>query len=483
MRLIVLSYLLALCGSLHAEEPSKLETIDARLRQAMSLAKETNRESKVIEISGINDSVSRAVKRNDQALIERLLRDAEKAVGLDVGGLSMVGQPVSRLLYRQIKELDEIRDRMDQAMKRGEIEKVEAELLSMKNVLGPNVGVPDFRLKGETSKIFPIKPKDVADLFVRILDAEQKRLQPLMAGKPIAGMLARDVATIAQGCVDMRPAIQKHAPTQIEKLDRLIDGCSRTLMAMQAEKGYFKFPDLRGASIRYGEICQNMATEDLGYFSEGWVIVPLPRGGSFADVAEAGIALLKSGQVSKKIEWTRAGTLAVEWAQSQSPCSNFHENAYLVSLFVEAFRQTSDEKYRKHAVRFWKQGLSLAQVENGRWIDPENARTSNLMVIVRGGLDLHQILEEGELKKAVASQLSLGINSLMKESEQFGSPPVSAFAVRVLSRSQVVFGKSDPRIQQFLHESATLSHLRCVQKGVKAATPFPELAALMDIWK
>ena len=482
MRVFTWVIFLVCVPSLAADEPLPVETIDARLRQAMSLARETNRTALVGELIQTRDMVTRSIERKDFALIERLLRDAERKVGLDAGGLTMQGLPVARLTYRENKQLRELRDRLTLAMQQGDPAATDPVIGEMTKLLGARAGLPDLRRKGENPKVMPIMPADLAGLFVRILDAEKNRLAPFVAGKPPTGLLARDAASIAAGCLAMRPIIARHQPARIESLDQLIAGCCEIMIALQTDKGFFKFPDLRGKQIHFGEMIESIAEQSVTNLDSGWVVVPLPEGASFVDAGECGMALLRAGAEFKKPAWTAAGRKAADWTLAAHPSVNHHENAFVVSLLAETHRRTSDARFREAALRWWKLGLAPGMAANGRWLDGENARTSNLMIILRAMNDLAEILPAGADREAIITGARKTLTEILIEADKLGVP-ASPFVVRELGRARSWADPGEKRLAARLEQAGTLAHLKCIQNGVRAATPFPELAALADIWK
>ncbi len=448
----------------------------------MSLARETNKTFLVEELLSTRDAVTRAIERKDAALIERLLRDMEKEVGLDSGGKTMAGLPVARMTYQELKQLGELDKKLTEAMRTGKSAEIQAVVEETKKLLGDRVGVPDIRRKGENPKIIPIKPADLADLFGRILDAEQAKLKHFQTGKPLPGTMARDYANIAEGCAAFRLLMEKHQPKRVETIDKIITGCCESMVALQTEEGFFKFPDLRGKHIRLGEMIEQMVEQSIANLEEGWVIVPFPDGGSQFDAGECGVALLRAGAILKNPAWTKAGLKAAEWAKDYPPVANFNYNAFSVRLLAEAYRQTKEAKYLEAAWARWKFGLAPGQSERGRWIDPHNARTVYHFIILRAANDLLEITPPGDDRTTLKKAVQRMVTSILDEADKLGAP-ITSYTVQELGRVESLADVSDSRLHDRLAQAATVAHLKCIQNGVKAATPFPELAAPANIWK
>jgi len=465
----------------HADD-LPVEIIDARLRHAYALARETNNRLLAEEMLTGRDTVTRALQRKDSALVERLLRDMEKQVGIDPGGLTMAGQPVAVLTYAEMKRLGGINKNLATAMAAGKVADVQAVVAEMKKVLGDNAGVPDARRKGETVAVVPVKAVDIADLFVRILDAEEDKLKLFTAGKPLPAALPRDYATIAEGCVAMRPLVEKHQPKKLDALDKLIAGCCTSMTAVQTAAGFFKFPDLRGKHIRFGEMIEQLVEKGADSVEAGWVVVAAPDGGSQFDAGECGVALLRAGAALKNPSWTAAGLKAAAWAKSSPPAANFNYNAFSVRLLCEAYRQMQDAAYRDAAWATWRLGVAPGQTDGGRWADPHNARTVYHFIILRAANDLLEITPPGEDRTVLKRAVRSAVKAVLDEADKLGAPATS-YTVQELGRVEALAEVTDPRLKKWLETAATVAHVKCIRGGVKAATPFPELAAVAGVWK
>lgn len=475
-------FCLCVFTTIAAGEDLPIEQIDARLRHAYALARETNNRLLAEEMLTGRDTVTRAIQRQDSALVERLLRDMEKQVGIDNGGLTMAGQPVAVLTYAEMKQLAEINKKLAAAMAAGKAADVQAAAAEMKKVLGANAGVPDARRKGETLAVVPVKPADIADLFVRILDAEDDKLKLFTTGKPLLAASPRDYATIAEGCVAMRPLVEKHHPKKLEAVDNLITGCCTSMVALQRDAGFFKFPDLRGKHIRFGEMIEQLVEQSADNVEAGWLVAPFLDGGSQFDAGECGVALLRAGAALKNEAWTRAGLKAAGWAKACPPAANFHYNAFSVRLLCEAYRQTQDAAYRDAAWKTWHLGIAPGQTDNGRWADPHNARTVYHVIFLRAANDLLEITPPGEDRTALKRAVRSAVKAVLDEADKLGAPATS-YTVQELGRVEVLADVTDPRLKKWLETAATVAHVKCIRSGVKAATPFPELAAVAGVWK
>ncbi|HJZ90091.1 MAG TPA: hypothetical protein VKE40_04415, partial [Gemmataceae bacterium] len=196
---------------LAAGEPAKLtfDDADARLRRAYALARETNDRGIMDRALELRDGVKRALDRRDAAAAELLIREVEKLVGLDAGGKTMHGLPVAQLTPDRRKQLDTLTERLAAAMVKEDDKAVAAVIGEMSKVYGDDAGLADLRRAGDTDTPVAFKPGDVADVFVKAIEADQRALKVLSAGVPATETMPRVYASVVQGCLIIRPLFER----------------------------------------------------------------------------------------------------------------------------------------------------------------------------------------------------------------------------------------------------------------------------------
>jgi hypothetical protein len=255
------------------------------------------------------------------------------------------------------------------------------------------------------------------------------------------------------------------------------------MIALQADRGFFKFPDLRGKHRRYGELIENLVDRDADAVRDGWLLVPDPAGSSQIDAAECGIAMLRAGAAFKQADWTAAGRKAAEWILSQPCVPAFHCNAVAISLLCEAKRQTGGAMFLEGARSKYRIGIAPGRGATGRWVDPHEARTDNHLLFIRALNDLIEALPEGRHRDDIAIALARAIESFLDEAEKLGAP-ATGHTIQELDRYLRLTKTPDPRARGILEQSASAAVAKSAPGGrVKAAVPLPELAAAARVWE
>ena len=420
--------------------------------------------------------------RKDLAAAERLIRDAEELVGLDPRGKTMLGLPVARIAADQQKQLDAHREQLAAAMANDDRKEISTVVADIAKLLGDQAGVPDVRRPGDGEEPAAVKPADVADLFLKVVEANSRQYKTLTSGVPATDLLPRSYAAVAIGCLIIRPVVRDHRKDKLDVIDQLVFGCCRAMMALQLEAGFFKFPDLRGKHLRYAEAIEKLAEQNPDAVKDGWVVVADPDGGSQVDAAECGIALLRAGAEYKNADWTKAGRKAADWALRQPNAPTFHYNAYSLSLICDAYRVTGGKAYLDGAQTKYAIGIAGGQLPNGRWVQPTCARTANHVVLLRTLHDLEEILLAGKERESVSASARLAVKALVEEADKLGTP-VTSYTVQELSRHLRLHTDAEPRVRAVLEKAASGTIRR--SKHGNAATAFvslPELAAASRVW-
>lgn len=475
--------LLAIACSAFAAEPAKLsvDAADARLRRAYSLARESNDSSLVERVLERRDLVRRSFARQDPAAAERLIRDAEEMVGLDPGGKSMFDLPIAQIAPKVQAKLDSINEQLAAAMKTEDVRTIVNLVAEQRNLLGDSAGLPSARERGAKPKTVEIiKPLDIADLFVKVIEAEPRLLKALSSGMPGSETQPRAYASIVEGCAQIRPLLKQHHKDKLKVVDTLVQGCCKAMIGLQLADGHFKFPDLRGRNLVLGDAIDKLVDKDANAVKNGWLIEPFPDGSSQLDAAECGIALLHAGSLYKNADWTKAGLSAADWSGKFPVVPGFHFNACSVSLLCAARKVTGEKKYFDMALRKYEIGLAVGMAVNGRLMNPESARTTNHLLLIRA---LHDLLEASpaESKSHLFDSIRLAMKSLIDEAETLGVP-TAPHTIQELARHGRLLSDAEPRVRALLDRAATNAIDRCGHgRKIEMAVPLSELAAVAGV--
>jgi hypothetical protein len=212
-----------------AAEPATitLEEADSRLRHAYELARETNDSILLDKLLEYRDLTRRAFGRKDVAAAQRLIRDAEEAVGLEAGGKSMLGMPVGRIDPHLRKRHEALEEKLATAMNGNDPTAVAPVVAELGKLLGDSAGVPDVRRRGESAKAAPVKREEVASTFLKIIEADPRALKAMVSGVPDSDSMPRAYAAIAIGCLKIRPAIEEHFKDKVAVIDDVVRGKRR----------------------------------------------------------------------------------------------------------------------------------------------------------------------------------------------------------------------------------------------------------------
>ncbi len=394
------------------------DAAEARLRMALQIAREHNDRSLVARV----EKLGRDFKVELPADAEVRLSEAEFAVGIDPGGWSMAGQPLFHPTAEMKARQPELNARLAEAMKSDDAAQVRAVTQEMLKVLGDQAGVPDGRRAGTKAPPSTLGEAEATRLFLDALKSEGRRVRQLSAGKPLADQMLRIYADILNGVTSVRPFAAKHQPEELGDIDRLTNGLSNILLALQQATGHFPFPDLRGKNIRFGDMITRQLDVGAVEVKDGWLITADPEGGSQFDTGVCGMALLRAGLLYGNEAWKKAGVRAADWALGQKCCANFNYNAFSVSLLAHAFRATGEVKYLEGALKKFSVGVAPGQAPNGRWMDAHNARTVYHQIILRGlgDLELALSVERKEERAVLDAVTRPAIKALLDEFDAMG---------------------------------------------------------------
>lgn len=382
-----------LLGLLLASTPFVAAGLDyeteARLKMAHQIAREHN-------APGLVEQVKETARKLEDGLeavgAETLLREVEKAVGIDPGGWSMAGQPLYHPSPEREAGTKAVGPKLKAALAAESVSGVKAAVTEWLVVLGDQAGLPDGRRPGAKPAPIALDEAGATRLFLDALASEGRAVRELTEGRPLPGQMLRFYAYVLEGLATIRPSVERHAAESLDEVDTLAAGVAGILTNLQQTDGHFPFPDLRGRNLRFGDMIEKQLAAGAVEIRDGWVVTADPDGGTQFDTGLCGVALLRAGETWKNPAWTTAGLRAADWAHRQKCVANFNYNAFSVSLLCEAFKVSGKPVYLDGALAKFRLGVAPGQAPNGRWLDPHNARTVYHVIILRAIGDLLETL-------------------------------------------------------------------------------------------
>lgn len=362
---------------------------EARLKMAHQIARERN-DTALVE--KVEEAARKLEGAPEAAIAETLLREVEKAVGIDPGGWSIAGQPLFHPSPEREAGTKAAGTKLKAALAAESVADVEAAVVEWLAVLGDQAGLPDGRRPGAKPGPISLDEAAATRLFLDALASEGRAVRDLTAGRPLPGQMLRFYAYVLDGLATIRPSVERHAAGSLDEVDALAVGVAGILTNLQQADGHFPFPDLRGRNLRFGDMIDRQLAAGAVEIREGWVVTADPDGGSQFDTGICGVALLRSGEVWKNPAWSAAGLRAADWALAQTCVANFNYNAFSVTLLCEAFTVSEKPAYLDAALAKFQLGVAPGQAPNGRWLDPHNARTVYHVIILRAIGDLLEVL-------------------------------------------------------------------------------------------
>lgn len=372
----------------------------------------------------------------------------EAALGIDPGGWAVEGQPLFRPRPGDAAALSGIEAGLRAGLVARDAAAVGAAVEAWRTVLADRAGSPDARRRGwrPPPGVNGGSP-GVGRLLPRLTEASPL-IDDLLAGRPRPGVMVRSYAGALEALCALRPAVPAAHQARI---DRLIDGAAGILLATQRPEGHWPFPDLRGRHLRFGdmigrEVAAGARVED------GWLIDPGPRGESNFDTGLAGQALLRAARLRGVETWRAAGVQAARWAAQRPLSTNWNYNAFAMALCADAARSAGDDALREAARAIAMAGVLPGQLRDGpnrgRWLDPHNARTVYLRILLRCLHDLLEALPETDPSRpALAASARLAVAALADEHAAVG---VTVVCLRELARHARLVSEPDPRLDAML---------------------------------
>lgn len=456
--------------------PPTRDEAEARWRVAMQLARERNDRDLVAALESVVPSLKAGPTGADAAA----LADLERRAGIDPGGWSMAGQPIFRPSRELKAQTSQISSELSEAMVSGDAARVRAVTERLQAILGSQAGLPDARRPGVRVDVKPLGVEAATRLFAAAMRTEERRLQPVLEGRPLPGQMARVHGVLLEACTLIRPLSAQHAAAEQAWLDRLSEGAAGALLALQQPDGYFPFPDLRGKNIRFGDLVSKAVASGHAEVRDGWVVSVDPEGGSQFDTGVCGVALLRAARERGVAAWRQAGLRAAAWALAQPCVPNFNYNAFSISLLAEAYAETREARYLDGAWAKFRVGLAPGQASNGRWMDAHNARTVYHVIILRALADLGAVLPADwrEQREELAAVTRRAVAALLDEFDAMGVTVEALPELQKLSR----LDPDDPRLRGAVAAMASAIVAKCTDgRRVKLGAQPEQLAAVARV--
>jgi hypothetical protein len=254
------------------------------------------------------------------------------------------------------------------------------------------------------------------------------------------------------------------------------------LTRRQQPDGHFPFLDPRGKPSKLATVVDGMIAQRSDAVKDGWVVHVDPIGMAQVETGPCGIALSKAASLLKRDEWFVASQKAAEWAVGQPCLPNFTGNAASIGLVARSYLDTVEDPHLVGLIHKLDFGLLPGQIENGRWVDPQSATTTNHLVIFRALLDAWEAIppDRRDIRKDLKHSIDLALESLLEEHKALGAPPQGA-NLRDLVRLRDLFPDNyDLRIEPAILDSATVIQELCHDgPRPKLGVPADQLASLM----
>ena len=146
------------------------------------------------------------------------------------------------------------------------------------------------------------------------------------------------------------------------------------LRAVQRPDGLFPFPDLRQQAAATGRLVERLLQRHPEALRAGWLVSDGGGGDLQYDHGLCGAALVAAYQVTGEAQLLAAARRAEDWLRGQPIVPNWNYNAFSVWFLARLARATGDATTLAAAVRRCRLGMLPGQMENGRWLDPHNAK-------------------------------------------------------------------------------------------------------------
>ncbi len=157
----------------------------------------------------------------------------------------------------------------------------------------------------------------------------------------------------------------------------------------------------------------------------GWVInvYNMGGGGLQFDNGMCGIGLLYAYAVSADERYLNAARRAGDWAAEQNLVGNWNYNCFSGHLLARLYRVTGEQRYLNAAHTKFELGVLPGLMENGRWVDPHNAKIQYHSVMVRSLIDYYLALEQAEDDSAepIKAKIEVALDNVSEQITSYGA--------------------------------------------------------------
>jgi hypothetical protein len=457
---------------------------EARLELARQLAVDRKDKALIDRVAKMAQKVRGDLEARNYTLAETLVRGAEIETGLDPGGFSINGLRIFRASPTITGNLLALAPAFDRIMRDGELETIKTTIDEMKTILGDQAGLPKILRPGRTPTTKrPIARPEALRLFIdAIMITESSLVRAVVQKRPLPDTALGTYASLVEGACIARKVSETVDPDQTSFLEEIIQACCLMLTRRQQVDGHFAFLDPRGKACEAATVVDGMVAQRADAVKDGWVVHVDPIGMAQIETGPCAIALLTAGKALGRAEWTKAARKAAEWTVGQPCLPNFVANAASAGLVARSYLDNQEDPMLVGLVRKLSLGLLPAQAENGRWVDPQSATTSNHLLILRALLDAWEAmpLDRVEFRKELKRSIDLAMASLLEECRVLGVPAQGG-TLRDLLRYRDLFPEAhDARIESAIVDSVTVIQELCHDGAKrKLGVPADQLAALM----
>ncbi len=286
----------------------------------------------------------------------------------------------------------------------------------IRHVYGPFAGIPE----SPEHYVKPVKTDDPPldalisgwrALFNRIL--AKRGCHSEIAKKN--QMELRESASIATACLVMAEAGVPDSPTYKARAREELD----YLLARQAESGLFPFPAYPAASApNLAAMAERMRTEHPDDIKNGYFIADRDGGAQF-DTGCCAYALLQGFKDLGNERYLAAARKAGDWAVARRLVANWNYNSFSVWQLSALYDATKERKYLDAAVEKAILGVLPGLMENGRWVDPHNAKQSYHFIMLRALNELLRVLPKnypryGEIRDKTVLAANSGAKDILR---------------------------------------------------------------------
>ncbi len=187
------------------------------------------------------------------------------------------------------------------------------------------------------------------------------------------------------------------------------------LLTVQRASGLFPFPDIRPHNQFFGQMVDRTLRQHPNFLQDGWIVEDTDGGLQF-DNGVAGVALVEAWSALGDDRYLASAAKAADWALSRPCVPNFNYNAFSVWLLARVYGETREAKYLESAIEKTRIGVLPGLMENGRWVDPHNARAPYHWIMVRALAVLEQVLPaDHSYRPALSRGLESALNNITTE--------------------------------------------------------------------